>query len=204
VDNLVVETRENLEIVLHLPSSRPLAKAVILDRDGTIIEHIPYLSEPSEVRLLPGVAGGLLRLKEAGMALILHSNQSGVGRGMFDLRAVQACNSRMLELLGMSSFERMCIAPERPDEPAEYRKPSSRLADEICRDLRLRPSALCYVGDRGTDLATAAAAGTAGIGVRTGRGNLDVELEELGLVGRYPIVDDFSQVVDVILRGSEA
>ena len=57
--------------------------AVLLDRDGTLIEDKHYLSEPSGVALLPGVGPALSRLVQAGHRLFLVSNQSGVGRGYF-------------------------------------------------------------------------------------------------------------------------
>ena len=93
--------------------------ALILDRDGTLIEHVPYLWDPDKVRLLPGVADALSHAREKGARLFLHSNQSGVGRGLFDISAVHACNERMIELLGTgpATFDRICIAPERPDDP---------------------------------------------------------------------------------------
>ena len=59
-----------------------LRPAVFLDRDGTVIEHDPYLSDPALVRLIPGAAEALKRLRRAGFALVLVTNQSAIGRGM--------------------------------------------------------------------------------------------------------------------------
>ena len=73
--------------------------AVLLDRDGTLIEDKHYLSEPSGVALLPGVGPALSRLVQAGHRLFLVSNQSGVGRGYFTEQAVVACQKRLEELL---------------------------------------------------------------------------------------------------------
>ena len=91
--------------------------ALILDRDGTLIEHVPYLCNPSDVRLLPSVTEALAIARDAGARLFLHSNQSGIGRGLFDLPAVHACNQRLVELLGAgpNTFDRICIAIEHPD-----------------------------------------------------------------------------------------
>ena len=69
--------------------------AVLLDRDGTLIEDKHYLSEPSGVALLPGVGPALSRLVQAGHRLFLVSNQSGVGRGYFTEQAVVACQKRL-------------------------------------------------------------------------------------------------------------
>ena len=56
--------------------------AVFLDRDGTLIEHVHYLSDPVDVRLLPGAAEALRRLRDAGFACVVVTNQSAIGRGM--------------------------------------------------------------------------------------------------------------------------
>ncbi|MCX6877013.1 MAG: HAD-IIIA family hydrolase [Verrucomicrobia bacterium] len=171
--------------------------ALIFDRDGTLIEHVPYLRTPAEVRLLPGVREALQAARAAGARLFLHSNQSGIGRGYFDLAAVTACNQRLVELLelGPRPFERICIAPEEPDQPSPYRKPSPLFAREIIRDFSLQPGQLCYLGDRGSDLATAHAAGTRGVGVATGLDDLRAELHELGLARDFPVFDSIGAAI---------
>jgi len=171
-------------------------KALILDRDGTLIEHVPYLADASEVRLLPGVAEALAMARAAGVRIFLHSNQSGVGRGLFAAEAVDACNRRMIEALGMGEvFERICRAPEHPDEPSIYRKPSPAFAMEVMRDWNLKAEEICYIGDRGSDLATARAAGTRGVGVATGLDDLAAELRVLGLDGAFPVFDSLRAAI---------
>lgn len=171
--------------------------ALIFDRDGTLIEHVPYLSDPAQVRLLPGVREALQTAVAAGARLFLHSNQSGIGRGYFDLSAVEACNQRLIELLDMGPrpFERICIAPEEPDAPSPYRKPSPRFAREIMRDFALEPGQLCYLGDRGSDLATARAAGARGVGIASGLDDLRAELRALGLAGEFPVFDSIGAAI---------
>lgn len=170
-------------------------KALIFDRDGTLIEHVPYVSDPAEIRLLPTVREALTTARAQGARLFLHSNQSGVGRGLFELAAVDACNVRMYELLGFPQpiFERICIAPESPDSPSQYRKPSPAFAEEIIRDYGYSLDEVCYIGDRGSDLATAAAAGTRGVGVATGLDDLRAELDALGL--SYPVFDSLEAAI---------
>ena len=171
--------------------------ALILDRDGTLIEHVPYLSDPAQVRLLPGVAAALQVAVAAGASLFLHSNQSGVGRGLFDLAAVDACNRRLIELLelGPKPFERICIAPEAPDAPSDYRKPSPLFAHEIMREFGWQPVQLCYLGDRGSDLATARAAGTRGVGIASGLDDLRAELQALELTHAFPVFDSIGAAI---------
>ena len=175
-------------------------RALVLDRDGTLIEHVPYLADPASVRVLPGVPEALAAAKAAGIALFLHTNQSGVGRGMYDLAAVHACNDRMLHLLGLSDnlFTRICIAPEAPDKPAVYRKPSPRFARELMEAFGYQPTELCYIGDRGADLATAQAAGTRAAGVATGLDDLAAEVRELGL-DDYPLFSSFHAAITHVL-----
>jgi D-glycero-D-manno-heptose 1,7-bisphosphate phosphatase len=175
-------------------------RALVLDRDGTLIEHVHYLDDPAEVRLLPGVADGLHAALDAGILLFLHSNQSGVGRGLHSLEAAHACNARMIELLGRPTiFQRICLATETPDEPPVYRKPSPRFAREIMRDFNLAADQLCYLGDRWSDLATAAAAGTRAVGVATGLTNLRAELVDHGLHDRFPICNSFAAAIQLVL-----
>jgi D-glycero-D-manno-heptose 1,7-bisphosphate phosphatase len=177
-------------------------RGLVLDRDGTIIVHVPYLSDPAGVVLLPGVREALLTAKSAGVDLFLHSNQSGVGRGMFDLAAVDACNRRMIELLdlGEQPFVRICVAPEAPKDPAVYRKPEPRFAHELLRDFGYAPHNLAYIGDRGSDLETAARAGIGGLGVATGLDDLPAELAELGLDKTFPVFASLSAAVEHFLK----
>jgi D-glycero-D-manno-heptose 1,7-bisphosphate phosphatase len=132
--------------------------------------------------------------------LFLHSNQSGVSRGLFDLAAVDACNQRLIELLdlGPRPFERICIAPEAPDAPSLYRKPSPLFGLEIMREFGWQPGQLCYLGDRGSDLATAQAAGTRGVGIASGLDDLRAELQALELTAVFPVFDSLAAAIDYL------
>lgn len=176
--------------------------ALILDRDGTLIEHVPYLSSVDGVRLLPGVSGALRTAQSAGALLFLHSNQSGVGRGLFDAAAVEACNRRLIELLdlGPSPFARICVALETPDQPSVYRKPSPAFAQEVMRDFGIPASRVWYCGDRGSDLETARRAGTRGAGVATGLGDLESELDVYGIAESFPVFASLETAIAHILH----
>ena len=101
-------------------------QALFLDRDGTLIEDRHFVGAIDQVTLIPGTREALARLLEAGTRLFILTNQSGVNRGYFTLADVEAVNRRMIDLLdlGPSPFVRICVAPERPDEPSRYRKPA--------------------------------------------------------------------------------
>jgi D-glycero-D-manno-heptose 1,7-bisphosphate phosphatase len=133
---------------VHLP-----LQAVFLDRDGTLIKHVPYLRDPADVALLPGVRETLARARSAGVKLFLFTNQSGVGRGMFTLAEVEACNSRMIELLelGPQPFDAVCIATETPEEPQWYRKPSPRFIHEMLERHGIARAAAWMLGDSPVD-----------------------------------------------------
>jgi D-glycero-D-manno-heptose 1,7-bisphosphate phosphatase len=128
-------------------------RGLFLDRDGTLIKHIPYLHDPDGVVLIPGVKEALCRARDAGFRLYLFTNQSGVGRGMFSLESVDAVNRRMEALLGFSGplFAGVCIAPEAPDQPSRYRKPSPRFIEEVCARDGLAKEQSWMVGDSPSD-----------------------------------------------------
>lgn len=136
-------------------------KALFLDRDGTLIEHKPYLHKPEEVALLPGTTTALRRARETGYLLFLFTNQSGVGRGYFTLEDVHRVHVRLIELLGLGSdiFTEICGAPEHPAAPSPYRKPSPRFIQEMIAKYDLIPAQCWMVGDSPSDWSAGAAAG---------------------------------------------
>jgi D-glycero-D-manno-heptose 1,7-bisphosphate phosphatase len=128
-------------------------KALFLDRDGTLIEHRPYLHRPEEVTLIPGTKEALHRARAAGYLLFLFTNQSGIGRGYFTLADVEAVHRRLAELIGLgpNPFTEICIAPEHPDQPSLYRKPSPRFIQEMVLKFRLEPTESWMIGDSPAD-----------------------------------------------------
>lgn len=174
--------------------------AIFFDRDGTIIEHVPYLSCPNDVRLLPESRRALELASISDVKLFLHTNQSAVGRGMCSMEDVHRCNDRMLELLNLGNvFSDICIASEAPGCPSKYRKPSPNYALEKIKEFSLIPSRVFYIGDRITDLKTALAAGVRGIGVNTGLVDLNAELIEAGLSADFPVCSDLYQAVSLAM-----
>jgi len=134
-------------------SSSPPPQAIFFDRDGTLIRHVPYLRDPADVVLLPGVREALAHARAAAVKLFLFTNQSGVGRGMFTLAEVEACNARMIELLdlGPQPFDAVCIATETPEEPQWYRKPSPRFIHEMLERHGIDRAAAWMLGDSPVD-----------------------------------------------------
>jgi D-glycero-D-manno-heptose 1,7-bisphosphate phosphatase len=174
---------------------------VILDRDGTLIRHIPYLCDPARVELLPTVDAGLRRLLASGAKLFLHTNQSGVGRGYFSLEDVIACNEEMLRQIGLGDglFEGICICPEAPGQLISYRKPSPDYGLEIIGKYAVNKNKICYIGDNVTDLLTAKNIGCRGIGVNTGLHDLRQMLKERKLETLFSVSDTFLDAVNRVL-----
>lgn len=184
-----------------MSTPRQASKLIVFDRDGTLIHHVPYLCDPAQVELLPGVREGLSQLKQAGHKLFLHTNQSGVGRGYFSIEAAMRCNEELIRKLGFDTkiFEEICISPESPEQVIVYRKPSPRFGYELLARYGLAPVDMCYVGDNLTDLQTASNIGCQGVGVNTGVHDLDHELTQAGLADKFAVCQDFAQATAQLL-----
>jgi D-glycero-D-manno-heptose 1,7-bisphosphate phosphatase len=130
-----------------------MSKALFLDRDGTIIVDKHYLADPAGVELIPGARSALQRARELGYKLFLFTNQSGIGRGLYTLDDTLLVNARMETLLALPAplFTDLCIAPEAPDQPSFYRKPSPRFIQEMIAAHDLDPAECAMIGDRPSD-----------------------------------------------------
>jgi D-glycero-D-manno-heptose 1,7-bisphosphate phosphatase len=131
-----------------------MSKALFIDRDDTLIVDKVYLSDPAGVELLPGVIEGLRRARELGYKLFLFTNQSGIGRGYYTIDDAHRVNERMEEMIGLPRplFIEIGIAPEAPDQPSLYRKPSPRFILEMIAKHQLDPAQCIMVGDRESDI----------------------------------------------------
>ncbi|UWZ34053.1 HAD-IIIA family hydrolase [Dactylosporangium roseum] len=142
-----------------------LFDAVLFDRDGTLVEDVPYNGDPALVTPVPGAREALDRLRAAGLRLGVVSNQSGLARGRFtgaDLRAVHA---RIEELLG--PFDTWQVCPHDETAGCRCRKPAPGLVLAAAAALGTGPRRCVVVGDIGRDMDAALAAGAAGLLVPT-------------------------------------
>ena len=133
--------------------------AVFLDRDGTLIHDRHYLSDPAGVELLPGAADAIARLNRAGAFVVLVTNQSGIGRGLYGEEEYRAVHARLVELLAaqgarLDADYHCPLAPDAPD-PEAMRKPGAGMFLRAAREHGLDPAASWYVGDRARDVAAA-------------------------------------------------
>ena len=175
--------------------------AVFLDRDGTINEDLHYLHEPEKLILCPGAGEGLQMLGQAGYALIVVTNQSGVGRGYFPLEAVHAVNERLSEILKPWDVEILAyyIAPDKPDAPSFGRKPKPDFLFQARDRFGLSLKDSFIIGDKRVDLETGWNAGLReSILVRTGKGRREEERDP-SLAKRAHICDNLGQAARYIL-----
>jgi histidinol-phosphate phosphatase family protein len=160
------------ERALARDRTRAPRAAVFLDRDGTLVREIGYLADPADLELLPRTAEALQRLRAAGLALVVVSNQSGVGRGLFPLSRVYEAMARLRTMLREVRAEPDAIyfCPHRPDAGCRCRKPGTLLLERAADDLQLSLTRSVMVGDKLLDAETGRSAGGRGVLVRTGYG----------------------------------
>lgn len=142
-------------------------RAVLFDRDDTLIEDVPYLADPEKVRAMPGAADALGLLREAGLLVGVVSNQSGVARGHLTTEELRAVNERVTELVGPIDSWQVC--PHAPDDGCACRKPEPGLVLRAADALGVHPSRCVVIGDIGADVAAATAAGAKAVLVPTAR-----------------------------------
>jgi D-glycero-D-manno-heptose 1,7-bisphosphate phosphatase len=145
---------------------------VFLDRDGTLVVERGYLSDPAELELLPGAAAALHDLKAAGLPLIVISNQSGVGRGLFPLSRVYEVMARLRVEARAAGIEvdGIYFCPHRPEDGCACRKPGTLLLERAAEDHLLSLRGSFMVGDKLLDVETVQCAGGRGVLVRSGYG----------------------------------
>jgi D-glycero-D-manno-heptose 1,7-bisphosphate phosphatase len=145
-----------------------LSPAVFIDRDGTIMEDTDYCSHPKDVRIFPGVLDSLRRLKSRGFKLIVITNQSGIGRGLFTLDQYRAVEAEVLRQLGDGLVDATYFCPDPPGQHSTCRKPAPGMVVQATRDHQIDVSRSFLIGDKEIDVECAHNAGVRAIRVRTG------------------------------------
>jgi histidinol-phosphate phosphatase family protein len=147
------------------PRSPGPPAAVLFDRDGTLVEDVPYNGDPSRVMLVPGALDAVATLRHAGVGIAVVSNQSGIARGWISSEQVEAVNERVDTLLGGVDVWLFC--PHGPDDGCDCRKPAPGMVRAAARELGVAVDACVVIGDIGADLEAARAAGARGVLVPT-------------------------------------
>jgi D-glycero-D-manno-heptose 1,7-bisphosphate phosphatase len=202
---------EVLERVCERALARQRGRApragVFVDRDGTLVVERGYLADPADLEFLPGTADALHDLKAAGLAVIVISNQSGVGRGLFPLARAHEVMARLRVMLRAAGVELdgVYFCPHRPEEDCPCRKPGTRLLERAAEDHLLALRGSFMVGDKLIDAETGQRAGARGILVRSGYGREEEKLLEGPAPRRAPdlVCDDLAAATAWILATRE-
>jgi histidinol-phosphate phosphatase family protein len=133
-----------------------LPSAVFLDRDGTIMEDAHYIKSPEKVRLLPGAAAAVKRINDAGIPVIVITNQSGIARGIFTVEDYEKVRTRFESLLRDEGahIDASYYCPHLPDDPpvCNCRKPGIQMFEQAIAEHGIDSRNAAYIGDRWRDV----------------------------------------------------
>jgi len=150
-------------------------KAVFLDRDGTLIEDCGYISDCSQVKLLPGVEDALAILKMLEFQLIIISNQSGIGRGLITKKQVEEINKYLTDMLAAKGIFLTDIfyCPHLPNDKCTCRKPETGLISLAVDKYDISSKDSYFIGDKWTDVETGINAGIKSVLISSNSNDID-------------------------------
>ncbi len=179
---------------------------VFLDRDGTTNRDTGYIKTPDELQIFPGAVEAVARLKQAGAKVVMVTNQSGVGRGLFSTEMLSAIHARLRAVFeaGGAAFDGLYYCPHHPDDGCACRKPGTVMVERAVADLGLDLSRSYVVGDQWRDIDLARRINAKGILVTTGPTSAQA-LEELSKRGVAPdyVATDLGQAVTWLFGDAE-
>jgi len=182
--------------------------AVFLDRDGTINVERDYLSDPEQLELIPGAGPAIHALNDAGLPVIVVTNQSGIARGMLDTARLDRITARLDELLAAEGASVLATyhCPHHPEYAerldCECRKPRPGMLLRAAREHGLDLERSWIVGDSLRDLSAGEAVGARGILVETGKGAVQSAAARKGGDAPACVVADLAAAVQRILADS--
>ena len=148
-------------------------KLIILDRDGVInVDSGQYIKSPEEWKPIPGALEAIARLNQWGWRVVVATNQSGIGRGLFGMDTLTAINDRMVKSLAQAGgrLDGIFFCPHAADSTCDCRKPKPGMLLQIAERFNVELADVPCVGDGLRDLQAAAAAGAKPYLVLTGKG----------------------------------
>ncbi len=175
-------------------------KVVFLDRDGTINEDVGYLDSPDGLVIIDGALEAIGLLKEAGLRVVIVTNQSGLSRGFIEEEALEAIHKRLLSLLSERgiSIDGIYHCPHLPEDGCGCRKPKTGLVERALKDMGIDPDSLYVVGDKISDLELAHNIGAKAVLVLTGQGR--ESLAELGEDHKCQVAKDLLEAAKWIVE----
>lgn len=183
-------------------------RLVILDRDGVInADSSEFIKTPEDWTPIPGSLEAIARLCRAEYRVVIITNQSGVGRGLYTLDVMNKIHARMLELIRQKGGEidALLFCPHAPDFGCACRKPRPGMFNELARRLKVNLNGIPSVGDSLRDLEAARAAGAQPVLVRTGKGVETLDAIQQGddaALRQVPVFDDLAAFVDHHMLGN--
>lgn len=169
-------------------------KLIILDRDGVINYDSPhFIKSPEEWKPIPGSIEAIARLTQADYRVVVATNQSGIGRSLFDMETLNAIHSKMHKAVnqGGGRIEAIFYCPATAESNSPYRKPSPGMFEEIGERMNVSLAGVPAVGDSLRDLEAAVAVGAQPILVLTGKGE---KTRDMDLPGGTRVFDDLAAV----------
>lgn len=185
-----------------LTSTSLAGVTVFLDRDGTLNVDTGYVKSPDDFTVLPGVGAALARLKQAGARLVVVTNQSGLGRGYFSSRDLEAIHSKLRLVLAEDgvTLDGLYFCPHHPDDHCNCRKPARGMIDRAHAELKVDLSRSYVIGDSIRDIELAKQVGARSLLVMTGPSGAEAlaDLMARDLPPDY-VAEELSQAVDWIV-----
>src|SRR5216110_1583991 len=142
--------------------------AVFVDRDGTIMQDADYCSDPKQVQIFPAVPEALRRLKSKGFKLIVITNQSGIGRGLFTIEQYRAVEAEVARQLGNGLIDATYFCPDVPGQHSSHRKPSPGMILQAKQEHQIDLTRSFFIGDKEIDVECGRNAGVRTIRIQTG------------------------------------
>jgi D-glycero-D-manno-heptose 1,7-bisphosphate phosphatase len=183
-------------------------RLVVLDRDGVINrDSDDYIKSPDEWEPIPGSLEAIARLCRDDYKVVIATNQSGVGRGMFSMDTLNKIHVRMLEAVREKGgeIEAVFFCPHTPEDRCSCRKPRPGMLLEIQERLKASLAGVPMVGDALRDVEAAQAVNGLPVLLRTGKGSRTIDAlsaeEVRDRLMHVPIFDDLSAFVDALLYG---
>jgi D-glycero-D-manno-heptose 1,7-bisphosphate phosphatase len=177
-------------------------KLIVLDRDGVInYDSTEFIKSPEEWRPIPGSLEAIARLNHAGFRVVVATNQSGIGRGLFDMATLNEIHLKMHRALAMAGgrIDALFYCPHTADAQCECRKPKTAMLKDIGVRFGVDMTGVPCIGDSLRDLMAADAVGAQPMLVLTGKG--EKTLREGNFPKNTIIFPDLAFAVSALLAG---
>lgn len=181
-------------------------KLVILDRDGVINkDSSSFVKSPEEWLPIKGSLEAIARLSQAGYEVVIITNQSGIGRKLFNADTLAKIHVRMIDYIQQygGKVQSILFCPHHPDDNCDCRKPLTGMYDDLAKRMNINFNGVYSVGDSVRDLVAAKAAGASPVLVKTGNGRKSFKKimsdNELSLEST-PVFDNLASFADALLK----